>query len=224
MANLQRHHEDIRQGRGRRGAASVSRTAATMLLLLCAMPRATLGCILVHDAAAGQMLKIEAHGPNALRVRAVPSSPEHNFRDDLVSALEPLPPNAVCADADAAVLVAPANYSNGNLRAQLDAAGLLSFWRVSDGDNGLLLKEAAPRALQPAAATALQGFLSLDLAFEAVEGERIYGLGQHKTGALDNKGVAGLKLAPQNTEILVPVAHSSVGARTARRQWRRSAP
>ena len=157
------------------------------------------------------MLKIEAHGPNALRVRAVPSSPEHNFRDDLVSALEPLPPNAVCADADAAVLVAPANYSNGNLRAQLDAAGLLSFWRVSDGHNGLLLKEAAPRALQPAAATALQGFLSLDLAFEAVEGERIYGLGQHKTGALDNKGVAGLKLAPQNTEILVPVAHSSVG-------------
>ena len=155
MANLQRHHEDIRQGRGGRGAASVSRTAATMLLLLCAMPRATLGCILVHDAAAGQMVKIEAYGPNALRVRAVPSSPEHNFRDDLVSALEPLPPNAVCADADAAVLVAPANYSNGNLRAQLDAAGLLSFWRVSDGDNGLLLKEAAPRALQPAAATAL---------------------------------------------------------------------
>jgi hypothetical protein len=47
--------------------------------------------------------------------------------------------------------------------------------------------------------------------FAAVEGERIYGLGQHKSGLLDNKGAKGLRLQPENTEILIPVAHSSEG-------------
>ena len=59
----------------------------------------------------------------------------------------------------------------------------------------------------------LHGFLSLDLHFEAVDGERIYGLGQHKTGKLDNKGGgrSSFVLNPHNTEILIPVAHSSEG-------------
>ena len=40
--------------------------------------------------------------------------------------------------------------------------------------------------------------------------ERIYGLGQHKTGQLDNVGEM-FHLQPQNTEILIPVYHSTIG-------------
>ena len=64
------------------------------------------------------------------------------------------------------------------------------------------------------------GFLSLDLAFEAVPGERIYGLGQHaafpwdhdfpQNGVLDQKGVPAMLLEPHdgvgwaNGSILAP--------------------
>ena len=47
------------------------------------------GCLVVHDPAAQQSLRIEAHGTNALRVRAVPAGAA--FRDDLVSAFVAAP-------------------------------------------------------------------------------------------------------------------------------------
>lgn len=45
------------------------------LAALCALASTAhaAGCLRVHDAAADQELKMEAHGPNAIRVRAVPS-------------------------------------------------------------------------------------------------------------------------------------------------------
>ncbi len=100
--------------------------------------------------------------------------------------------------------------TNGNLQVSVGSDGRLSFVRVSDGK--VLLTEKTVRALEATTTTPpIPGFFSLDLQFEAMDGERIYGLGQHKTGQLDNKGVEGLKLNPHNTEILVPVAHSSLG-------------
>ena len=88
--------------------------------------------------------------------------------------------------------------------------GKLVFTRVSDGK--VLLKEQSVRVLLPTNTTPpVPGFFSLDLSFEATDGERIYGLGQHKTGKLDNKNAGKFSLAPVNTEVLIPVAHSSVG-------------
>lgn len=173
-------------------------------LLYVALCASASGCLLIRDRTAAQTLKIEAHGDNGVRVRAVPEN--STFRDDLVSALvDTARPPAPCSEATLGA-VASQNFTSGNLRAELGADGRLRFWRVSD--NFLLLAEQTARSL---AAAATPGFLRLDLAFDAVPGERIYGLGQHKTGQLDNKGVEGLTLAPANTEILIPVAHSSLG-------------
>ena len=171
-------------------------------------------CTVLHGVG-GQDIRVEPHGANALRVRAVPSGLP--FRDDLVSGL--------VAPSDGVVATGPclehalggsdargpgSVTTNGNIRATLGTDGRFVFTRVADGK--ILLAERIPRVLAPTTtAPALPGFYSLDLDFAAVEGERIYGLGQHKHGQLDNKGVGPIDLAPRNTEILIPVAHSSEG-------------
>ena len=48
------------------------------------------------------------------------------------------------------------------------------------------------------------GYYSIELLLAAYGHERIYGLGQHQTGAWDNKGQT-FSLAPENTEVLIPV-------------------
>jgi alpha-D-xyloside xylohydrolase len=144
-------------------------------------------------------------------VRAVPIGGA--IRDDLVSALLP-PTDGFIAGPGACASVtigAPGqSVTSGNLRAELGADGRLSFTRLHDSK--LLLSEATPRSLAPTNTTPpLPGFLGLNVTFKAVADERIYGLGQHKTGTLDNKQAGKLSLAPRNTEILIPVAHSSLG-------------
>jgi len=198
----------------------------------------------VRDTRAGQDIRLEAHGADAIRVRAVTLG--ETFRDDLISALLPVPngdgvdeaadahPNNARAPqkkgADCAAIVDlavhehspltfPPSLTNGNLRVAVGADGRLTFTRVSD--NFVLLREKTVRVLAPAEGLPVPGFSTLDLSFEAVAGEKIYGLGQHaklawdKTGSaqgqLDNKGVRGLLLAPHDGEILIPVAHSSLG-------------
>lgn len=165
-------------------------------------------CLIVRDTAAAQDLKIEQFGRNAVRVRIVPTG--QPFRDDLVSAL--IPPmdgfsaTAGCNTVD--LTAAGQAVTSGNLQAAVGSDGLLTFTRLSD--QRLLLAEAA-RSLAPTVTTPKRGgFLSFNISFKAAEGERIYGLGQHKTGLLDNAGLQ-FNLAPHNTEILIPVAHSSRG-------------
>ena len=171
-------------------------------------------CLLVRDQQQQQDVRIEQFGRNAVRVRAVPSGGA--IRDDLVSALLP-PADGFAAgpgaSSCASVTLAPGagqSVTSGNLRAELGADGRLRFTRVHDSK--LLLSEATPRSLAPTVTTPpLPGFLGLNVTFEAVAGERIYGLGQHKTNVLDNKQAGKLSLTPRNTEILIPVAHSSLG-------------
>ena len=164
-------------------------------------------CLVVSDPAAGQDIKLEAHGDNAIRVRAVPSG--GTFRDDLVSALLPLDGAAGQAECARAALTSGQTVTSGNLQASVGADGLLRFTRLSD--KKLLLAESAPRTLTPTVTQPpVPGFLALNMSFAAVAGERVYGLGQHKTGQLDNVGEK-FHLQPQNTEILIPVLHSSLG-------------
>ena len=177
-------------------------------------PSSMRSCAIFHDRVASQLLRVEAHGKHGVRVRAVQAG--GSFRDDLVSALVPpvatSPEPASCGAGDAAALETGGSVTSGNLNATVLADGRLRFTRISDGR--LLLEESRVRALVPTITVPPMphaGFLELSLEFKAAEGERIFGLGQHKTGKLDNKGVTGLTLDPHNTELLVPVAHSSLG-------------
>jgi alpha-D-xyloside xylohydrolase len=91
---------------------------------------------------------------------------------------------------------------------------------VSDGKT--LLTEKSVRVLAPTTTTpSVPGFLSLDMAFKAVPGERIYGLGQHAAfawdknfpinGQLDQKNVPAMLMEPHDGDVTIPVAHSSLG-------------
>ena len=164
-------------------------------------------CIIVHEKLSKQTLRIESCGKNAVRVRAVPEGDP--FRDDLVSAfVDSVMQNDNCTEVYMDGSRKNQTFVNGNMRVEIDGkGGLLSFWRVSDGIQ--LLREQKLR--QFSRAPRMPKFYSLELKFEAQTSEHIYGLGQHKTGKLDNMNVKGLKLEPENTEILIPVAHSSLG-------------
>jgi alpha-D-xyloside xylohydrolase len=185
------------------------RRLVVLLLLVCSITtQAASDCVIVSTA--DQDVKIEAFTANALRVRAVPTGGK--FRDDLISALLPTPSDGVASQYCTFLNLAtgPTDVTNGNIKATMGADGKLTFTRVSDSK--VLLVEKSARKLVPTTTTPpLPGFFSLDLSFEAVDGEQIYGLGQHKTGKLDNKGVKGLQLNPRNTELLIPIAHSSEG-------------
>ena len=112
-------------------------TRAIFLLLLIA-PLGSLSqstgskCVIIRDDASKQDIKIEAHGNNAVRVRAVPSG--NSFRDvpDIISAL--VNPSIPLTECDTVALTtAVEGVTNGNLHATLDSSGKLVFTRVSDG-------------------------------------------------------------------------------------------
>eukprot|EP01051_Picozoa_sp_SAG22_P021983 SAG22_NODE_5082_length_1090_cov_1.732593_1_plen_225_part_01 len=180
-----------------------------------------LPCLVVRDARSGQDLKLEAHGANAVRVRAVPAGGSFKDDPDVVSALSPA--SWAAEECGAGVLDAgggPSSVTSGNLRAAVGADGKLLFTRLSDGK--VLLAEKAVRSLAPATTTPpIPGFMALAMAFEAAEGEHIYGLGQHaafpwakdfpQDGQLDQKGVPAMLLEPHDGDITIPVAHSSLG-------------
>eukprot|EP00051_Salpingoeca_urceolata_P015942 m.209021 g.209021 ORF g.209021 m.209021 type:complete len:813 (-) comp18544_c0_seq3:63-2501(-) len=169
-------------------------------------------CVIVTDVTNKQQIKIEPYGADAVRVRAIPTGTSR-FRDDLVSALVPpgdgMAASGPCRNVTWSAGQPPQGLVNGNLQAEVGSDGKLVFTRV--GDKATLVKEKTVRKLAPTTTQPpLPGFQSLDLVFEASPAERIYGLGQHKTGKLDNKGVKGLRLNPANTEVLIPVVHSSL--------------
>lgn len=144
-----------------------------------------------------QHICFEASGADGIRVAVTAGSKAMPPDGQYPSALQPRKPCRPLGHGE--------SLTNGNLRASVTDAGLLTFHRISDGS--MLLQEQAPRNFT---ATADRGYFAVDLALRAYEGEALYGLGQHKTGALDNKGQT-FNLRPANTEILIPVVHSSRG-------------
>ena len=101
-------------------------------------------CVIIHDSSSKQDVKIEAHGNNAVRVRAVPSGASFKDVPDIVSALvNPSTPSTEC---DTVALVeAGEGVTSGNLKATVDSSGKLIFSRVSDGK--VLLAENPTQAV-----------------------------------------------------------------------------
>jgi len=103
-----------------------------------------------------------------------------------------------------------ARITNGGLTAEISASGQLRFLRAS-GDE-LLAETTAhftgppPRRYKSAAG----GTHRFEVTFEARDGERFYGLGQHQHGRLDQKG-AVVELIQRNTEVSIPFLLSSQG-------------
>jgi alpha-D-xyloside xylohydrolase len=149
-----------------------------------------------------EVVRVEPWGADSLRVRAG----YRPLRDDLPGALLPAPDQ----EPKTAVNEAQARITNGALTAEVSAEGHLRFTRTDTGAE-LLAEDPAhfwwpgPRQYVPTG-----GGYRLEQRFRAYDGERLYGLGQHTHGLLDQKG-AVIDLVQRNAEVSIPFLLSSRG-------------
>ena len=141
---------------------------------------------------------IEPYGENSIRVRTSisPEMPERQW--SLLTPPASRPKITISENS--------AEMQNGKITAIIDAAGYIRFVNTRTGQ--LLTAERylghGRRAIAPVA-----GDLNrVEALFHAFEGERIYGMGQHQHGFLDQKGCV-VDLMQRNTEVNVPFMVSS---------------
>src|SRR5215475_305979 len=148
-----------------------------------------------------EIVRIEPWGPGSLRVRG---TVWEKIRDDLPGALLPAKPVPVTVEIGADV----ARIINGGLTAEVSASGQLRFLRASGEE---LLAETTAHFTGPPTRRYKSvggGMHRFEVTFGARDGERLYGLGQHQHGRLDQKG-AFVLLNPANTEVSIPFLLSS---------------
>ena len=163
-------------------------------------------CNRLFFRAYNQCLCLEPWGKDSLRVRAV-------VGDEI---LENLPHALLDTESPKAKITIHeegqgARIQNGKLTAIVSARGLTRFEHSDTGDE-LLAEEVPhltfphPRTFKPVASNAYH----LEARFNAYANERLYGLGQHQHGKLDQKGCI-IDLEQRNTEVSIPFMVSSRG-------------
>jgi alpha-D-xyloside xylohydrolase len=156
-----------------------------------------------------ETLRVEPWGRDGIRVRAALGPVATGLPGAL---LEP----AAASDAHIKIENGSAQLVNGALTATISEGGdfgqpVLRFTRTGT-DEELLAEEPlhfwwpGPRLFTPTG----NGCHRLEQRFRAYDGERLYGLGQHGHGLLDQKG-AVLDLAQRNAEVSIPFLLSSRG-------------
>jgi alpha-D-xyloside xylohydrolase len=155
-----------------------------------------------------ETLRIEAWGPDALRVRSRVGGP---VLDGLPGAL--LDGASEAGEAGPAVTIgsAEATVVNGAIAAAISRTGRICFTRASDGEELLAEQDAHFWWPGPRLRTAHgNGYARLEQRFAAYPGERLYGLGQHQHGLYNQKG-AVIELVQRNAEVSIPFLLSSRG-------------
>ncbi len=178
-------------------------------------------------SAVGETLSVTAWGTDSLRVRASPVG----IDADYLGALLPLNSSKAQVHARSqgqgkrtstrggvrvTTTAVQGSLVNGNIRADIDEDGFLTVTRVSDG---VVILSEVPRPFDHAPSArrfqrslcAGQGDNSFRASYyyNSVE-EKIFGMGQHTHGRLDQKGLE-IELEQINTRITIPFAVSSHG-------------
>lgn len=152
-----------------------------------------------------ETLQIEPWGRDSFRIR---STYNKQIADDLLSVL--LPP----AQTEVQVTIGPtgATFVNGALTASISNQGRIRFTRTDTGEE--LLAEIPHMHSTRIPARSFKSLHSelyhLEARFQAYDGERFYGLGQHQHGRLNQKGSI-VDLIQRNTEVSIPFLFSSRG-------------
>ena len=168
------------------------------------MPRVTIdefGFNWSHDR---ELVRIEAWTANSLRVRTTVNA-----------TVIDTPGSALVARTGPAPVIeshgGSARISNGHLTAEIGTDGILGFW---DQGGRPLLREYVPHFASPRQRRYIPAGGSLyrsEVMFASPgRDERIFGLGQHQHGLLDQKG-AVIDFVQRNTEVSIPFALSSNG-------------
>ncbi len=149
-----------------------------------------------------RILRIEPWGKNSLRVRitAGPGIPEKPG-----ALLEPAKVKATITIKDDVAII-----RNGKIRVEVDGKGAVRFCRSSDG--AVLAEEQRGIWGSPARIMRSVGgnLYKAEVSFRAFDDERLYGLGQHKNGFLNQKGCV-IDLLQENTEVAIPFMLSTKG-------------
>jgi alpha-D-xyloside xylohydrolase len=146
---------------------------------------------------ADHVLCAQPWGVNSIRVRVGRKA----IVPDIPGALEIVP-------SDEPAVATESSLTVGRLRLDM-VDGLLTF---SKDGNELLAEQPAhlawpgPRLFSPNG----DGYHRLEQRFRGYDDEKIYGLGQHQHGRLDQKGMV-LDLVQRNAEVTIPFALSSRG-------------
>jgi alpha-D-xyloside xylohydrolase len=163
-----------------------------------------------------EVLRVEPWGEHAVRVRAAADAivPDLDWALDLEPSVAAESVRVVVHDDGTARLV------NGRITVEADATGRLRFLRSADStdsDSDALVRELladkrpytaspGPRVYSPRG----DGTYEVEQIFEAYDGERVFGLGQHLHGKLDQKGCV-IALVQGNTVVTIPFMYSSRG-------------
>ncbi len=169
----------------------------------------------------GNWVRIEAHGPDGLRVRASTYAQRAPARGALL--------DIAATDATVTRDGAVARISNGRIVGEIDLQGRLRFL---DDDGRVLLEEkwrqrdtvakfwtVGSEAVDTISALGLSGrefeplpggAARITVRFEARQHERLYGMGQYQQPNLDLAGCV-LELAQRNSQASVPFVVSSHG-------------
>ncbi|ASO19056.1 alpha-D-xyloside xylohydrolase [Actinoalloteichus hoggarensis] len=150
-----------------------------------------------------QVVRIEPWGADSVRVRVGHTV----LNPDLPGALGERPP----ADAEYKIDAESASMINGAIRVDVDGRGRLRFLRT-DTEEELLAEEPihfwwpGPRLFSGVG----NGYHHIQQNFRAYPDERLFGLGQHQHGLLDQKG-AVVELIQRNSEVTIPFLLSNRG-------------
>lgn len=164
-----------------------------------------------------ELLSIEPHGKNGLRVRATQSA---EFNNNIPSALQPTNDNS---DFEISIGNNVGYIRNGKLSCKILITGKLKFFnqknelileeydknrfRESDPSESDSALEISPRTFIPHRET---NNYKLLVKFEACESEKFYGMGQYDKPFLNLKGCV-LELAQRNSQITIPFTISNKG-------------
>jgi alpha-D-xyloside xylohydrolase len=102
-----------------------------------------------------------------------------------------------------------ASFYNGKIRAEVWAGGRIRFFNAETGR--VLLEEPYPYYTKPPSRHFKHNegdLYQIEAWFDAQNGERFFGLGQHQHGHLDNKGCV-IDLQQRNTEVCIPIVISN---------------
>jgi len=155
-----------------------------------------------------ETVRVQAWGPDSLRVRSKVGGP---ILEDLPGALLNEPSRDADQAATAEIGSADATVVNGAITATISLTGRIRFSRTADGTEILAEQDAHFWWPGPRLRTAHgNGYARLEQRFAAYPDEKLFGLGQHQHGLLDQKG-AVIDLLQRNSEVSVPLLVSSRG-------------
>jgi len=161
-------------------------------------------CAVVHSQL---ITKISAWGRDGVRVQI--AAPGGAIEEPPLSALQPGPPPGSSA-------WHALRLTQGNLAVTVDAAsGAVTATRVSDG--AVLLRQTGLAFGAPDVPTTRAGSVSALVTFAGTPGERVYGLGEHRTGVVNQMPFAKRFADSQDygksggADVMIPYYSSSLG-------------